>query len=77
MRLFASLREAAGTHELDVDGATVDDIVRALAEKFGGSFEELARSAAGLNGLRNPNPKASNAESPKKELSLSMECDHV
>ena len=53
MRLFASLREAAGTHELDVDGATVDDIVRALAEKFGGSFEELARSgSAVVNGER-------------------------
>ena len=53
MRLFASLREAAGTHELDVDGATVDDIVRALAEKFGGSFEEVARSgSAVVNGER-------------------------
>ena len=46
VRLFASLREIAGATRLDVPGHTVEDIVRALSEKFGSRFEEIARSGS-------------------------------
>jgi sulfur-carrier protein len=46
VRLFASLREIAGASRLDVPGQTVDDVVRALSEKFGSRFEEIARSGS-------------------------------
>jgi diacylglycerol kinase family enzyme/molybdopterin converting factor small subunit len=44
VRLFASLRELAGQHELEVEGGTVDEVIRTLAEKFGGRFDEIARA---------------------------------
>jgi molybdopterin synthase sulfur carrier subunit len=46
VRLFASLREIAGASRLDVPGPTVEDILRALSEKFGSRFEEIARSGS-------------------------------
>ncbi|HEX9376217.1 MAG TPA: MoaD/ThiS family protein [Actinomycetota bacterium] len=46
VRLFAALREIAGESRLDVDGATVDDVVRALGEKLGARFEEIARAGS-------------------------------
>jgi len=46
VRLFAVLREMAGQSRLDVDGSTVDDVVRALGEKFGARFEEIARAGS-------------------------------
>jgi MoaD family protein len=46
VRLFAALREIAGASRLDVDGATVDDVVNALAEKFGERFAEIARAGS-------------------------------
>ena len=44
VRLFAALRELAGASSIDVDGATVDDVVRTLDEKFGPRFGEIARA---------------------------------
>ena len=46
MKLFASLRELAGEHELEVEGGTVDEVVRSLAEKFGPKFENIARAGS-------------------------------
>jgi diacylglycerol kinase family enzyme/molybdopterin converting factor small subunit len=46
VRLFASLRELAGEHELEVEGGTVEEVVRSLAEKFGTKFEEIARAGS-------------------------------
>jgi diacylglycerol kinase family enzyme/molybdopterin converting factor small subunit len=43
VRLFASLREEAGAARLEVDGATVDDVVTALTVRFGAKFGEIAR----------------------------------
>lgn len=41
LRLFAQIREAAGTGSADVDGATVADIVAAGVARFGADFEAL------------------------------------
>lgn len=41
LRLFASIREAAGTAKAEVDGATVGDVVAAASERFGQRFAEL------------------------------------
>ncbi|MFL5797128.1 MAG: MoaD/ThiS family protein [Actinomycetota bacterium] len=46
MRLFAALREIAGAARLEVGGATVDEVVEALTEKFGRRFGEIARAGS-------------------------------
>ena len=46
MRLFASLRELAGQQEVEVEGASVEDVLSALVEKFGPRFEEIARAGS-------------------------------
>jgi molybdopterin converting factor small subunit len=48
VRLFASLREIAGAARLEVDGATVDQVVEALTEKFGQKFGEIARAGSAV-----------------------------
>jgi molybdenum cofactor synthesis domain-containing protein len=39
--LFARARELAGTRRIELSGATVTDVVRAAAERFGEEFAEL------------------------------------
>lgn len=41
LRLFASLREAAGTGTATVEGATVGDVLDAARVRFGADFAEL------------------------------------
>lgn len=41
LRLFAQAREAAGTSRDEVPGSTVDDVVRAAAQKYGERFAAL------------------------------------
>ena len=48
VRLFAALRDLAGTTHLDVPGSTVDEIVETLADKFGGRFGEIARAGSAV-----------------------------
>ena len=51
LRLFANLREIAGTSRLDIPGSTVSEVVEAAAEKFGGEFRlGLASARVWLNG---------------------------
>ena len=51
LRLFAGLRDAAGTSRLDVEGVTVGEVVERAAERFGPRFAEiLERSRVWLNG---------------------------
>jgi sulfur-carrier protein len=51
LRLFASAREAAGTGRIDLDGATVGDVLRAATERFGDQFEAvLGTSKVWVNG---------------------------
>ncbi len=46
VRLFAALRELAGASYVEADGATVEDIVRQLAERFGERFDDIARAGS-------------------------------
>lgn len=51
LRLFASLREIAGTSRLDVPADTVGEVVDALKDKFGPDFEKgLDTARIWLNG---------------------------
>jgi MoaD family protein len=43
VRLFAALREIAGASTVEAEGATVDEVVAALCERFGESFADIAR----------------------------------
>lgn len=51
LRLFANLRESAGTSAADVPGATVAEVLEVAASRFGTSFERgLASAAVWVNG---------------------------
>ena len=51
LRLFAQAREAAGTANAQIDGATVGEVLDAAAAKWGGEFSEvLTRCAVWVNG---------------------------
>jgi len=41
LRLFASVREAAGERSITIDGSTVGDVVTEANEKFGEHFAAL------------------------------------
>lgn len=41
LRLFAQVREAAGTGAAEFDGDTVADVIAAAADAFGADFEVL------------------------------------
>ena len=45
VRLFANLRELAGTSKLEVAGETVDAVVGELIERFGADFEKSLESS--------------------------------
>ena len=40
VKLFANLRELAGTRELEMKASTVEELLKKLIEKFGSSFEK-------------------------------------
>jgi sulfur-carrier protein len=42
VRLFAALRELAGSPRVEVDGETVGEVVAALSERFGERFASVA-----------------------------------
>jgi molybdopterin converting factor small subunit len=44
LRLFASVRVAAGTGRATVDGSTVGEVVDAACERFGPDFAALLQS---------------------------------
>ena len=51
LRLFAAAREAAGTGRVDLDGATVGDVLDAAEQRFGVPFVEvLGTSRVWVNG---------------------------
>jgi MoaD family protein len=43
VRLFAALRELAGSSRVDAEGATVGEVVEALSARFGDRFAGVAR----------------------------------
>ena len=46
VRLFAALRELAGTSELDVDASDVGDLLDQLSRKFGAEFDRIMASGS-------------------------------
>lgn len=46
VRLFASLRELAGASRVQAEGATVGEVVEALAVRYGERFGDIARSGS-------------------------------
>lgn len=51
LRLFASLREIAGTSKLDVPGSTVGEVIETAGDKFGPEFQKGMETArVWLNG---------------------------
>jgi MoaD family protein len=42
VRLFAALRELAGSTEVEAEGRTAGDVADALAERFGDRFGQIA-----------------------------------
>jgi sulfur-carrier protein len=43
VRLFAALRELAGSSRVEAEGATVGEVVQALSARYGERFEGIAR----------------------------------
>jgi sulfur-carrier protein len=46
VRLFAALREMAGSSEVEAEGATVGEVLDGLSARFGGRFERVARAGS-------------------------------
>jgi|SRR5262245_29392684 len=46
VRLFAALRELAGSPRVEADGETVGDVVRALSDRFGERFASVASAGS-------------------------------
>lgn len=46
VRLFASIREAAGTSEVSVEGGALRDVLAGLCERFGEPFTSRLASAS-------------------------------
>jgi MoaD family protein len=46
VRLFAALRDLAGTNYVEAEGATVAEVVDALSARFGERFERVARAGS-------------------------------
>jgi len=46
VRLFASLRDLAGDRAVDLPGATVEELLRAGAARFGVEFDRIARAGS-------------------------------
>ena len=65
VRLFAALRELAGSNEVEVEGAPVADVVEELSARFGERFERVARvGSVVVDGERaSPNTRLSGGES--------------
>jgi molybdopterin converting factor small subunit len=46
VRLFASLRELAGARVVELEGSTVEELLRDAAARFGPEFDRLARAGS-------------------------------
>ena len=46
VRLFAALRELAGSGQVEAEGSTVAEVVDALAARYGERFERVARAGS-------------------------------
>ena len=46
VRLFAALRDLAGSNHVEVEGSTVAEVVDALSTRYGERFERVARAGS-------------------------------
>jgi sulfur-carrier protein len=46
VRLFAALRELAGSNEVEAEGSSVGELVEALSRRYGERFEKVARAGS-------------------------------
>lgn len=46
VRLFAALRELAGSSEVEAEGATVGEVLAVLSARYGERFERVARAGS-------------------------------
>jgi molybdopterin converting factor small subunit len=58
VRLFASLREIAGARAVELDGATVEELLGAAAARFGPEFDRIARAGSVVVGGERADPDA-------------------
>lgn len=48
VRLFAALRDLAGSNVVEAEGATVSEVVAALSARYGERFERVARAGTAV-----------------------------
>jgi MoaD family protein len=59
VRLFAALRELAGSSDVEASGATVGDVIMGLSERYGERFAKVARAGSVVvDGERVPTDRA-------------------
>jgi molybdopterin synthase sulfur carrier subunit len=46
VRLFAALRELAGSSEVEAEGSSVAELVEGLSRRYGERFEKVARAGS-------------------------------
>jgi molybdopterin synthase sulfur carrier subunit len=68
VRLFAVLRDLAGSNQVEVEGATVAEVVDALSARYGERFERVARAGSVVVDGERADP--STALSGVKEVAL-------
>jgi molybdopterin synthase sulfur carrier subunit len=56
VRLFAALRELAGSSSVEAEGATVGEVVQALSARYGDRFEAIARVGSAVVGGERADP---------------------
>ena len=65
VRLFAALRELAGSSSVEAEGATVGEVVEALSARYGERFAAIAAGGFGRRGRRtrrSPRPPLSEGQ---------------
>jgi MoaD family protein len=68
VRLFAALRELAGSGRVEAEGETVADVVRALSERFGERFASVASAGSMVVDGERADPSQSLAEGQEVAL---------
>jgi len=46
VRVFASLRDLAGERVVEIQGASVEELLHAAGERYGSDFESIARAGS-------------------------------
>lgn len=59
VRLFAALREIAGAPNVEAEGDTVGDVIDALAARYGGRFDAIARAGSAVVDAERAEPSRS------------------